>query len=365
MSKKLNFAVLGSGNGGRAFCGQIAGKGYPVVMYEPLNESEEFLKLRKEKEMFLKGDITTGGKLHDVTMDMEEAIGEADVIFIVVPSFAHQPIFQKMIPHLKSGQHIVVVPGNYGGFLLKKMMVDLNIKAGISISETASLPYACRTTKYNTVMIHKKKFRLKIATSPRKMNNTVINIINDVFSGFVDYFSGKNLLEIDLENFNQILHPLPVLLNYGAIEQHPETFRHYLDGVTPLISKIMLKMDDERMAIGRAFGLQLISTMDQLKLYYGDNDAETIFDYVNSAESPYKDIVGQSVTGRYITEDVPGLNVPAIELAKLVGVKVPVTKLCVKLSSTLHEIDYATEGTTLEKLGISGKIPEEIILLGA
>ena len=91
MSQALNFSVLGSGNGGRAFCGQIAQKGYPVVMYEPLEETADFLKLKEEKKMFLSGDISAGGELTGVTMDIKEAVSEADVIFIVVPSFAHPP----------------------------------------------------------------------------------------------------------------------------------------------------------------------------------------------------------------------------------------------------------------------------------
>ena len=52
MDKTLNFAVLGSGHGGRAVCGQIAEKGYPVVMYEPLEETADYLKIKAEKEKF-------------------------------------------------------------------------------------------------------------------------------------------------------------------------------------------------------------------------------------------------------------------------------------------------------------------------
>jgi len=70
MQKKLNFAVLGTGNGGRAFCGQIAGRGYPVVMYKPLGETTEFLQLKEEKEMYLTGNTSIGGKLQCVTMNM-------------------------------------------------------------------------------------------------------------------------------------------------------------------------------------------------------------------------------------------------------------------------------------------------------
>ena len=73
------------------------------------------------------------------------------------------------------------------------------------------------------------------------------------------------------------------------------TCRHYIDGLTPLISEQMMKMDKERMAIGRALGLDLKKTMDQLKMYYGQNDCTNYCDYVNSDENPYKDIVGHNV----------------------------------------------------------------------
>jgi opine dehydrogenase len=152
-----------------------------------------------------------------------------------------------------------------------------------------------------------------------------------------------------------------VLLNFGEIEKHPATFRHYMDGITPLISDLQEQMDEERIALGRALGLTLVSTMQQLKEYYGSNDTTTIYDYVNSPETPYADLVGQKVTSRYLTEDVPGLLVPALDLAKKAGVSMPIVEAAVKIASVVHGTDYFARGLTLETLDLDGFTAKEIV----
>jgi opine dehydrogenase len=366
MNHKMKIAVLGSGHGGRAISCQIAAKDYPVAMYKiRKDEPEEFRRLKAEKKIILQGNIQTRARIDCITTDLQEAVTGAGAIIPVLPSFVHEALFQKLIPLLEDGQHVIIVPGNYGGLLLKKMMADMGIKREITISETVSLPYACRISAYNTVRIYKQKAHLKITASPSQNIAAVVDLMNDIFGGFVNYFPGANLIEASLDNLNQTVHPLPVLLNYGDIEKNPKTFRHYIDGFTPLISELMMRMDEERLAIGKAFGLDLMPVLEQWKMYYGKNDTATYYEFVNSDDSPYHDVVGHHVKSRYITEDVPGLNVPALQLAHRVGLDVPITDLVVRLASCLHDVDYNAKGTTLEKLGIANLKPEEIVALAS
>jgi opine dehydrogenase len=360
MDGQKKFAIVGSGNGGMAFAAQIAAKGYPVVMFKPRKMTEDFIKLNKTREMFLEGDITCGGKIIGVTNDMAEAASETDVFFVVLPSFAHELVFTKLIPFLRDGQHVIIVPGNFGGFLLRKMMVDAGCKADVAISETSSLPYACRTARFDTVMVYKKKFRLKLGTCPARMGQAALKIINDCFDGYIEFYPAESILEMDFDNVNYTLHPMPVLLNYGEIEKNPKTFRHYMDGITPLVSEKMMQMDAERMDTGKKLGLDLMPIMDQLKMYYGHNSTETIYEYANSPESPYKDIVGHSVRSRYLTEDVPYSMVPCKLIGEKAGQPMPVVDLVIRLASFLHDRDYAVQGHTLEKLGLDDMTLEEL-----
>ncbi|NLA91066.1 MAG: NAD(P)-binding domain-containing protein, partial [Synergistaceae bacterium] len=121
-------AILGSGNGARACSAQIAASGYSVTMWEPLEGVEDYEKLRETKQIFLEGDINLCGKLQNVTMDIEKAVKDAFAIIVVVPAFAHPPIFEKLIPHLEDDQHIVVMPGNFAAYRLKKMMSEAGCK---------------------------------------------------------------------------------------------------------------------------------------------------------------------------------------------------------------------------------------------
>jgi len=358
--KKEKIAVLGSGNGARAVCAQIGFRGYDVVMWEPLEETDDYKRLKQEKRLFLSGDIVLEGKIKEVTMDIAEAIKDAVAIFIVVPAFAHEPIFKKMISYLKSGQHIVIMPGNYGCFKLRKMLNDTGLDVDISITETASLPYACRITSYNEVRVFKKKNKLHMATSPCSYFKQMFSLLQDIFNPYVEMLECDKILNIDLSNSNFTLHPLPVLLNYGAIEQNPKTFRHYIDGITPEISKLMKKMDDERLAIGKAYGVDLLDTLEQLKIYYGWNDSTSYYEYVHSPESPYYDLIGHNIKSRYLTEDVPQVLVPAYLLAKKADLNVPVVEISIRLASYLHGVDYLKEGTTLAKLGFDKLSVEEI-----
>ena len=68
-------------------------------------------------------------------------------------------------------------------------------------------------------------------------------------------------------------------------------------------------------------------------MYYGDNDTKTIYDFVNSPETPYADLVGQNVRSRYLTEDVPGVVLPGKLLAEKAGMDAPVAELVIKLIS--------------------------------
>ena len=197
------FAVLGCGNGGKAVAAELASNGVDVAIYEAI-PNDGFRKLQQAKKITLIGMMDLTADIAMVTDDLAQAIEGREMILVVVPSFAHESIFRQLVPLLKDGQNIVVIPGNYSTFLLKQLMKEFDNQVNVTISETVSLPYACRATDYHTVDIYKKKNYLKLGTSPAIKNQEILDSFNEALNMFRP---ATNVLEVALDNPNFIVHP--------------------------------------------------------------------------------------------------------------------------------------------------------------
>src|SRR5690625_318281 len=147
---KINVTIIGAGNGGMAAAADLSIRGHKVTLYE-LPEFKETLKsIQRERGIYLKtleSSGLTGGfaSLKKITINIEEAIESAEVILIIVPSYAHKVIAQKIAPFLKENQSIVLAPGNMGGSIeFYHTLIENGGTKKIAISEFESMMYACR-----------------------------------------------------------------------------------------------------------------------------------------------------------------------------------------------------------------------------
>jgi len=86
----------------------------------------------------------------------------------------------------------------------------------IIVSETSTLPYACRIVNAGEVHIfHKLKGGLFIASLPSSEIDTVYQSFKQVYPDIKPY---KNVLQTLLQNGNNVINPAVSLLNIGRIE---------------------------------------------------------------------------------------------------------------------------------------------------
>ena len=355
---KLKVSVLGAGNGGQALSAHLAMKGVEVNLFEHPNFKKNVEEIAKKGGIELTGKLEGFGKISLATTDIKQAIEGTSVVMIVAPSFAQRTFIEMAISYLDDSQIIMLIPGNFGSFEIKKFLK----KSGknLTIVETNTLPYACRKIEEGKVNIWGVKTHVSIASLPAANIEKVTKILNEFFIMPITPF--KNALEISFSNPNMIVHCPTMLLNAGRIESTNGNFRFYCDGMTKSVCKIMEKMDEERMAVGKKLNLNLISTYDWLIETYNlkGKDLHALLS-TNPAYAKHGADAPKFLNHRYLTEDVPHLLVPVVSFGNLLGVPTPITDCIINLASVINGIDHLEKGRNLDLLGLSGMTVEEIL----
>ena len=64
-----------------------------------------------------------GDKL-SLTDDLAEALGDAQLVIIPLPSTSHEDLARHVAPHLHDGQVVFLPPGTFGSYVFAKAMAD-------------------------------------------------------------------------------------------------------------------------------------------------------------------------------------------------------------------------------------------------
>jgi opine dehydrogenase len=171
-------------------------------------------------------------------------------------------------------------------------------------------------------------------------------------------------METSINNVGPVNHPAPMLLNTSIIERSAagEDLRFYRDLITrPIVEMVMEKIDEEKVSIGRAFGLDAWTCLDWYRESYGVTGPSLYDVYHNN---PYylgfhapTDILQLN----NILDEVPNSLVPLASFGDLVGIDTPAIDSLINLACTMIDIDFWSEGRTLESLGLAKMSPKEII----
>jgi len=97
----MKIAILGAGNGGCAFAGSLAIKGFEVSLYENQVFKKNIIPIKSRGGIEVTGLINGFGKLKEVTTDIRVAMDKADLIMIVVPGFAQGIIARECAPMVR------------------------------------------------------------------------------------------------------------------------------------------------------------------------------------------------------------------------------------------------------------------------
>ena len=350
MSIAQSFTVIGAGHGGKAMTAHLALMGFPVTLYNRTFDHISAIQARGGIDLESYPDGPHGfATLKLVTSDLAEALAEATMVMVVLPSSAHAEIGRKAAPHLQEGQIVVLHPGRTCGALeFAKALRDAGCKANVTIAEAETFIYASRSDGPAQARIFRIKEAVPLAALPATSTKMVLDAIHPAYPQFIN---GVNVLHTGLNNMGAIFHPALTLLNAGWIEATHGDYQFYIDGVTPSVARVLEVLDRERVTVASSLGIRARTAMEWLEMAYNTIGSD-LFEAVHNQPGYYGIRAPSTLNHRYIFEDVPMSLVPIAALGARYGVSVRGMESIIRLACIIHRTDYWRRGRTPESLGI-------------
>lgn len=342
-------AVLGGGNTAFSMAAILALAGHDVLLWEHPDFAHTIEPIRESLTIHLDGAARTGSaKLAAVTTDAAEALAWSESLVCSVPSYAHGPFLEQLLPHLKPGHILALLPGNLGALAVANALREAG-RDGVIVAESDTAPYVCRKSAPDRAVIWGTVTGLGIGVEPASQTDEAMPVLRELFPGAVAYGSA---LEAGLSALNPVVHPPGVMMNAGRIERSRGEFWFYEEGVTPSVVNVIEAVDRERLALGAALGLTLKPVAEAFHRA-GFGPAGDFWAVINGSKMLTALRAPGQVDTRWLTEDIPFGLATWAALGDRLGVETPTIDALVTLASATLARDFRAETRGLDAIGLS------------
>jgi len=341
-------AVLGAGPGGLAGAAVLARRGLDVRLFN--RTPARIAAVAAAGGVEIEGDLGEEFvPIPLVTTEVGAAVRGADIVMCFTPANGQRAMAELAAPQLDRGATFLLCSGSAGALEVARILshCGLDARDDVLIGETLTLPQSARMMADARVRIRLPS-KVRTAAFPACNNERLYERLE----GVIEFRPAPNVLDTGINNVNFLIHPLPMLLNYAAVERANGLLSIMNEGMTPGVLRGMDALDAEKMALAEALGLEPISIDD---LYRENGSGPHIY---RSSGEPFG--LRDRIWPRYVDEDTPFGTVMFSSLGRQLGVPTPVSDAVNTLLSLLEGRDFAAEGRTVETLGLSGMSAQEI-----
>lgn len=356
--KTRKVTIMGGGNGGRAAAAELALRGHRVSLFELPQFAGQIKGLADSRQIKAVGVIAGEAELERVTFDASAAIQDAEVIIIIVPTMFHIEYARLLGPLLDNGHNVVLMPGSIGSLEFAEVLRQQHVNKDITISDFAALPYATRIIDSNTVKIFGRRAKLAMGVFPAVKSDRVMPIMEDVYPGIETM---RDVFEAGLTNPNPTLHCMGILLNAGRIEFSHGEFYYYEEGMTPGVCRAIEAIDQERLNIGKALGIDLLSLKDTYPVMKYGPTGDTFWQVIRGVQALMGVKGPAELDNRYLTEDIPIGLMCYSQLGRQLGVAVPLMESVIHIAGAVLDRDFEKNGRTMQRCGIENMDADALI----
>ena len=355
----MKITVLGAGAGGTAVAFDCAAHGHQVRLFDFAQFPDNIATIASQEGIKAEGDISGFGDIAYSGHDIDSALQDAELVYVVGPAYSTEPFGKAVAGKLQKGQTVIVTPSSCGGALAFKRAAGLGVDDdAIRVAETSTLHYAVRLTEPGKIRVFLKlKAGNLLAALPSKHTQDILGLIADVYPSMEP---ADNVLQTSLQNANPIIHPAVTLSNAARIEMTNGDFLFYEEGVSDSVGRLIEALDKERIEIGKKLGITILSD-PEMGMRQG-------YMLENNYGSGYRKAPGFLGIGaqpqldhRYLHEDVGYGLVFMSGLGRQVGIETPGMDAVIEVASIVMARNYRAEALrTPGTLGIDKSSVEEL-----
>jgi len=347
----IRIAVLGGGNSALTMAADLALNGATVSLFDFPEFASRTDAIRQTRRIEKYGSSSTKGvtgtaELARVTTDLKEAIGDAELIVVAVPAYAHMRFFEAMAEILSAGQTVLISPGSWGAMCLYNLLRHKGRAAGIKIAETDICTHICRAGESflgpDKVRVILERARIRVAAIPAADTEAVLALLRPFYPQMV---GGTSVIETSLRNDNIVGHGPLMLMNAGWLEHTAGQFMIYRDGLTPSVARVIDAVRAERERVIGALGFPTVALPAPGETHARYSTAPWVHDPCEIAPPDLKH--------RYLSEDIPFGLVPLRHLGRALDIAMPAVDAVISLSGIVNEVDYGSSGLSLDTLGLA------------
>jgi opine dehydrogenase len=295
-----------------------------------------------------------------VTVEVEEALKDVDVVFCDLPVFELEKRFEAIAPYLQDEQIVYFNTYGYWAALRAANILKESGNENVILTDSPVPIYSARGKDGHLTPSWRRR-RIPLGAFPANSGRKAIDVIKSIYPNFE---MAKNVLQTNFENLNMLIHAGMGITNIGYFdraEAKGETVGFYSTGNTLHAGILTEAQDRERIPVCRAYDVPYTSVREHIIRYYASH-GETVQDVVKNCEM-YQRIppLPSDIWIQWLKPDVPLAHVPFVSIAELAGTSVPIHTAIVTIVGSVLETDFWETGLTLEKLGIAGLTPQEVI----
>ena len=335
--------VIGAGSTGHAVAAILSKRGFQVTFHDDERWADRFRNIEERGGITLRGGMYGMGMPAKLTTDPAETVRGAQAIFVHVWSERQEEIARRIAPYLEDGQHILLIPGNLGSFVFRRVFQEMGVAANVTLTEKEGNFCPCRLSGKAEVTTGKGlNLKGRAASLPASDTESVLRALG----GVVEYTANRNVFEGVINSGNVINHIAGTILSAAEIEHKGDGSALFQYAFTPHVVKCTGKIREERCAVMEAMGMKehgnpmlTISKVQSLE------EHPEIWDFYNYMDGP------NALDHRYLHEDCGCGGAFALSAAERLGLDMPVLRAFLGVAGAINDRDDIRDGRTLENLG--------------